>query len=465
MTPLASSFRDPAGFLFTREGRLYRQINRAGAAAFDAFMDSGLYEVLVSRGLLIPHEEEADLSRAATEQCHRLILPELVPYISYPYEWSFGQLQAAAMLTLRVQSAALKMGFVLRDASAFNVQFIGARPVFIDTLSFAPYVEGSPWDAYRQFCQHFLAPLALMAYTDVRLSKLALNFIDGVPLDLASRLLPWRTRLNLSLATHIHLHARMQRGHADDGARGDRAASGPTISKTGLLGVAESLAKAVDKLVWRMPATEWGEYYDNTNYSAGAALAKRELVRDYLAALPGPLRVVQDLGANNGEFSRIAAGFCHTVVSQDIDPVAVELNFRRCKQTGPDNILPLLQDLATPSPAIGWANAERDSFMLRGACDVVQALALIHHLAIGNNVPLASVAAMLAGLGRWLIIEFVPRSDSQVKTLLATRKDVFPDYTREGFEAAFRGHFQIRRVAGIPDSERTLYLMERDGLG
>lgn len=446
--------------MFSHEGSVYRQVNNSFAQTYDAFISSGLYDKLVSRKLLVAHEEITDGSVPGGPNCHRILKPEQIPFISYPYEWSFSQLKDAAMLTLRIQHEALKHGFILKDASAFNVQFLESRPVFIDTLSFDTYEPGSPWVAYKQFCQHFLAPLALMAYTDVELSKLTISHIDGVPLALASKLLPFKTRFNYSLATHIHLHSRMQQQHADDaGDKASATAKTTRLTEQGLKALMESLAGVVKKLDWKMPETEWGSYYANTNYSDRAGDEKRALVDRMLGSIPDKMKVIQDFGANTGEFSRIAARHCDLVVSQDIDPVAVELNYRENSANGPANILPLIQDFSSPSPAIGWGNAERDSFLQRSHCDALLVLALVHHLAISNNVPLSNIAQLFSSITRWLIIEFVPKSDSQVVRLLATREDIFVEYTREGFEKAFSEFFSIEETAAVPESERTLYRM------
>ena len=459
MDALPSSFRDNSGFVFSRSDCIYRQVNASYAKHYEQFMSSELYQTLVDKHWLVSHEELPDGAITGTPDCYKILKPQQIPYISYPYEWSFSQLKDAAILTLRIQHQALKHGFVLKDASAFNVQFLDASPIFIDTLSFEPYVEGTPWVAYKQFCQHFLAPLALMSYRDAELSKLMISHIDGVPLPLASKLLPIRTRVNYALAAHIHFHSKLQQNHADDAGTGARAAA-VNVSQKGLNAVIESLAKVIEKLRWKMPDTEWGDYYQKTNYSSQAAAEKHALVDAFLQGIPDTLNTIQDLGANTGEYSQIAARHCQLVVSQDIDPVAVELNYRLRKSDGPRNILPLVQNLVSPSPAIGWGNAERSSFMERAHCDALLALALIHHLAISNNVPLQGIAGQFAAITRWLVIEFVPKSDSQVMRLLATREDIFPDYTQAGFELAFSRHFQIEKAAAVPDSERILYLMK-----
>jgi len=246
--PLAGSFRDPSGFLFRHNGRLLRQVNACYADDLALLHSSGLYDALIEKELLIPHQE-VTLEWAATPAAVKVIEPEFLPFISYPYEWAFSQLKDAALATLRIQRLALKHGMTLKDASAFNIQFRQARPVFIDTLSFTAYREGNPWIAYRQFCQHFLAPLALMAHQDVRLGTLSRTHIDGIPLDLAAKLLPWSTRFQPSLFMHIHLHARSQKKHADshDEANSSKAKN-TSVSRKSLDGIVDSLRGAVRKL-------------------------------------------------------------------------------------------------------------------------------------------------------------------------------------------------------------------------
>ena len=452
--PLGSSFRDPSGFLFRSGGRLYRQVSAGYAPHLKLLEDGGLYDDLVGKGLLVAHED-ADLTLSPDGDAARILAPELVPFISYPYEWCFSQLKDAALATLRIQKRALANGLTLKDASAYNIQFMGGKPVLIDTLSFEPYVEGTPWVAYRQFCQHFLAPLALMAKRDVRLGSLLRTGIDGVPLDLASRLLPWTTRFNPGLLMHIHAHARSQKKHEGTA----KSARTTKVSRNQLLGILDSLRGAVKKLEWKPGGTEWGDYYDDTNYSDEAAGVKGDLVGAMLDRTgDGP---VWDLGANDGTFSRLAAERGRMTVAADIDPTAVEKNWRAVRQDGPANMLPLLMDLTNPSPSLGWAHDERDSLLGRGPAGAVLALALIHHLAISNNVPLDRLAAFFAAAGEHLIIEFVPKSDSQVQRLLATRVDGFPAYHREGFEAALAGFFETVEKQPIQGTERMLYLMRR----
>lgn len=453
---LAASFRDPSGFLFSVNGVLYRQVNRKYENEYARLMESGLYEKLVKAGLLIPHVE-VDQAPAESDAALKVIQPEHVPFISYPYEWSFGQLKDAALATLSIQRRALKLGMLLKDASAYNIQFVRGKATLIDTLSFEIYQEGQPWVAYRQFCQHFLAPLALMALKDIRLNQLLRVYIDGVPLDLASELLPWKTRFNFGLLTHIHLHAGAQKKYA--GLAGEEAKPRVgSMNKQAMTGLIESLDSTIKKLEWKPGGTEWGNYYDITNYSDAAFEHKKKLVGEWTSRIQPKL--VWDLGANNGVFSRVVSETGTPVVSFDIDPTAVEQNYRQVKAEKNERLLPLLLDLTNPSPSIGWANRERDSFGERGPADMALALAVIHHLAISNNVPLPQLANFFAETGKWLVIEFVPKSDSQVKKLLASREDIFPSYTREGFETAFKNRFRIHEAVNVNESERVLYLME-----
>ena len=448
-----ASFRDPDGFLFFKDGVLYRQINREYNQEYVHLMASGLYDRLVKSRSLISHRE-VDENPSWVESDNRIIQPQRVPFISYPYEWCFSQLKDAALLTLMIQKRALAYGMMLKDASAYNIQFLNSKPILIDTSSFGKYHEGMPWDAYRQFCQHFLAPLALMSCRDVRLNQLLRVYIDGVPLDLASELLPASTKFNLGLLTHIHLHASAQRRFADRRVY----AAGINMSKSAMIGLVESLEKTIKKLIWKPAGTEWGDYYDNTNYSDHAFEYKQQLVSGWVKEKQPA--IIWDLGANTGLFSRTAAAFGAKVISFDIDPLAVERNYQTVKKDKDENILPLLLDLTNPSPSLGWNHEERSSFSGRGPADMVLALALIHHLAISNNLPLDLIAAFFARLCKWLIVEFVPKTDSQVLKLLASRMDIFPNYTRDEFEKAFSDKFTIRMAESITGSERILYLME-----
>ncbi|WP_243974605.1 class I SAM-dependent methyltransferase [Vibrio natriegens] len=456
-----SSFRDNCGFVFNYQGKLYRQVNVCFADEFDAYLRSGLHQELINNNYLVNHDEQ-ELEGYQPEQLHKILAPEVIPYISYPYEWCFSQLKDAALLTLNIQLLALKYGFSLKDANAFNIQFYQGRPIFIDTLSFEQYQQGT-WVAYRQFCQHFLAPLVLKVHCDHRLGKLAELYIDGLPLDLTSRLLPKRTWLNFNILSHIHLHAKVQNYYGNKPQKSTTQLNDArTMTKEKLQAMLQGLKTFVQSLHWQGKNSEWGQYYQHTNYHSDAMKAKHQLIEHYLNRRVTKANTIADIGANTGRFSRLAGNYAEQVVAFDIDEVAVEFNYQQICKDGESNILPLVLDLFNPSASIGWANCERSSFISRGSFDVVIALALIHHLAISNNTPLKHIIRLLHHITQeQLIIEFVPKEDSQTKRLLATRKDVFPEYHKAGFEAALKGYFKIDSRDDIPNSSRTLYCLTK----
>ena len=449
-----ASFRDPSGFLFSRDQRLYRQVNLVYRDNYDHLMASGLYDALVGSKLLVPHQEVNIPPVGDSDQPYKILSPVQIPFVSYPYEWCFSQLKDAALTTLEIQTKALEFGMILKDSSAYNIQFTDGKPVLIDTLSFEKYREGEPWVGYRQFCQHFLAPLSLMAYRDVRLNQLLRIHIDGVPLDLTKSLLPLGTIFRPSLFTHIHLHAKSQHYFSDK-----KVSSKRTVSGQALLGILENLKATVKKLTWKGSSSEWANYYAETNYSKAALEKKKQLVGKFLDRVESGM--VWDFGANTGLFSRIASNRSNYTVCFDIDPLAVEKNYLVSVKQAETRILPLLLDLTNPSPGIGWENQERTSLIERGPADTVLALALIHHLAISNNLPLEKVAAFLRHITHNLIVEFIPKTDSQVERLLRTRKDIFPNYTQEVFECEFKNYFTTEASAPIPETDRVLYLMKR----
>jgi hypothetical protein len=451
---LESSFRDPSGFLFNEDGKLLRQVNDYYHKDYGLLMSSGLYAALVGKNLLVPHTELSG-HKGITHDAFKVIEPVRISFISYPYEWSFRQLKDAALTTLEIQKMSLEHGMTLKDSSAYNIQFHLGKPIFIDTLSFEEYQEGKPWEAYKQFCQHFLAPLALMSYTDIRLNQLLKLYMDGLPLDLTSKLLPWKTKLNFSMLMHLHLHAKSQKKYEHKGT----AARSIKITRANQLALLQSLMATVKNLKFPGQKTEWGDYYTFTNYTDRSFANKKEVISGFLDKI-NP-QTVWDLGANTGEFTQIASQRGAKCVAFDIDPLAVDANYKAVKKHGITNILPLVLDLTNPSPSIGWNNEERMGFKERPHPDVVFSLALIHHLAISNNLPLSKIGKFLSELCEDLIIEFVPKQDSQVKKLLESRKDIFPDYNEDGFEKAFSVFFDIMAKEKVGDSERSLYWMKR----
>lgn len=430
----STSYKDPSGFIFVEDGIVYRRITEYGRNNYDYLVASGLYDVLVTNGLLVWHNEVD----------RNVIKPEKIDFVSYPYEWSFSMLKDAALLTLAVQKLSLRYGMVLKDASAYNIQFKSGRPIFIDTLSFERYFGVLPWVAYRQFCQHFLAPLALMSYKCVELSRLLSLDLDGVPLSLASSLLPVRSKFNFGIFLHVYMHSKNQRKMGK--ARGK-------FGKTSMNGLVNSLESTIEKLELRVGSTIWSNYYrEEVEYDLDH---KREMVERYLSGLEGSM--VFDLGSNTGEFSRIASRKGYKVVSFDKDALCVEANYLVRDM----NVLPLVMDLTNPSPSIGWENSERQSIFERGKAHVVLALALVHHLVFSNNLNFNMIANFFSKLGKYLIVEFVPKTDNKVQLMLENREDIFGWYNQENFETVLGEFYNIVQKDNIRNSDRILYLGKR----
>ncbi len=455
----AGSFRDPAGFVFTREGKLFRQVNLSGKGDYDRLMQSGLYDALLREGLLIRHSESDISSGFSAGLAYKIIQPEVVPFISYPYEWCFSQLKSAALATIAVARTAFKFGMVLKDASAYNFQFVSGSFKLIDVLSLESYRPDKPWYAYSQFCRHFLAPLSLISFCrDGRMGLLLRDHLDGIPLDLASRILPLRAKFKFSLFSHLYLHSRTQKQYQD------KALDVEKFRMSGLQfeALLDSLESAVCGLSLRNEPSAWSGYYGEGVYSARATESKKEIVGQMLESLKPALAL--DLGANTGIFSRLARRAGAFTVSVDSDHAAVEKNFLTAVKEGDQGLLPLVIDLTNPSPGIGWENSERSSFFGRGPADTVIALGLLHHLAFSNNLPLDKIAAAFSRLGNSLVVEFIPKDDPQCKKMLSNRGDIFPGYTQEAFEREFSRFFLLQDSRIIKDSCRTVYLFTRKEL-
>lgn len=455
LEPVEGSFRDPSGRVYISGEKILRSVNECYAENYVYAQNQGLFSFLQQEGDLLPFRE----LECGIEEAWKTLEVDRVPVISYPYEWSFSQLKDAALLTLKIHREALERGMILKDASAFNVQFMSGRVVFIDILSFERWHDNQPWCAYGQFCRHFLAPLLLMVRRDLRYGLFLKEFIDGFPLDLTSSLLPWHTYLSPNICMHIHAHAWMQRKHENERASAEKARNAK-LSQTAMVTLCEGLSDYVAGLSLSGISTEWGDYYSSTNYSSYAFKEKEDIVRRVVHE-KSP-NIVLDLGANDGHFSKIVSEVASAVIAADIDPIAVEKHYLEVRK-GNRNIIPMIVDLINPSPALGWHGKERSSFFQRCQADMILALALVHHLAISNNVPLSKIAEMFACLGQTLIVEFVPKSDSQLQRLLASRKDIFTDYNEDGFRRAFSKYFTIEECIPVPESERKLFVMTGKG--
>lgn len=452
------SFRDPAGHVFIDSGRVKRGVTGWGAKAYEKLIASDLYTTLEKEKKLVAHEDSEDTSG----RFYKVLIPEVIPVISYPYEWCFSELKDAALLTLDIQRSALERGMSLKDATPFNVQFLKGRPIFIDTLSFEEYRE-IPWVAYKQFCEMFLAPLALMAKVSADFNKYLAVDLDGFDLSFASRSLPRGSWFDPGLLIHIHLHALSQSRYATNAEpEKKRKLAGLKLSKTALISMLENLRGVVTGLRPRQSRTTFGDYYEEQGHYSRQSEEFKTVNVEAWGHEAHPASVL-DLGGNTGRYARLFTKHGIPTVCVDSDPFCVEENYRLARMEDDLHMLPLRIDLANMPAGLGWASRERQSFFERCRPDLVLALALIHHLRISANVPLALLADFFAGFSPYLLIEFVPKEDIKVQALLALREDTFPDYDVTSFENIFSSSFQILKKAPVPGTARTLYLMKRCG--
>ena len=461
MTSDPGSFRDPFGHVFSREGKIYRSVFGPGVKDFEAARNAGIYEKLIDAGLLLRHEE-IDIGEKAPEGTVYCLTHPRLPIVSYPWEWSFSMLKDAALIHLDAMEILLPKGFWLRDASAFNVQYDGDTLRLIDTLSVGRRIPESPWVAYGQMCSHFLAPLAMAAYCDIRTLSLWRNYIDGYPLDLATMMLSFWRRYRPGLLMHLTLHARMQRlaDRKEDIGKA-KSRKKPVVTDRGLIGVVRSLRRTIDGIKWRRVSKVWEEYDSIRTYRDEDVARKSEYVDRVVKQLEPEM--VWDLGANTGEFSCIAASHGSFVVSIDGDPACTEHLFQKLSQERKIKaVLPLTMDLANPSPALGWNNSERFSLQDRGPADLVLGLALIHHLVLTSCVPLSLIAEWFGNLSKHLLVEFIPPTDPMVQKLLANRGNEHLPYNLDVFQTSF-GEFFSFVDQTILNNGRTLFLCERKG--
>jgi len=445
-----ASFRDPSGFIFTADGKIYRQINKIYAEHYSHFISSGLYQSLQDKQLILPHTELKENILDSVDWFITL-LPEQIPVISYPYEWCFEQLKDAALLTLQLVKLSVEKGMILKDATAFNIQFQKGRPVFIDTLSFEKYDATLPWIAYRQFCENFLFPLWLGHYHKINFQKILSIYPEGIPVEIATKLFPAKSRLNFGVWLHVRLQNKMSKKGAPDKMV-------TNFSKNKLLNLITHLEDIIRGLD-NSNKTTWSNYYDKSISSPEYLIEKEKIICDLLSQIQG--KKLLDLGANEGIFSRIAAEKGFDVVATDSDEQCINNMYKQIKKQNLANILPLCIDFTNPAPAIGFANRERASWNDRIHPDLVMALALIHHLVIGKNIPLRILAEYLNQLAPQLLIEFIPKEDEKTRILLQNKKDIYPEYTQKQFEYTFQSCFTIVEKQQVLGTGRFVYFMKR----
>jgi SAM-dependent methyltransferase len=459
--PEPGSFRDPESRVFYSGGGVYRALSKEGLADFEALAASGLLDDPRIVGTERADDTPAAASRLDGEVA-AVLRHEVVPFVSYPYEWTFSMLRDAALLQLDLLLAALDHGLVLKDSTPYNVQFKGARPVFIDIGAFERLREGELWVGYRQFCMLYLYPLLLQALKNVSFQPWLRGSIDGITATQMRGLMSVRDRFRRGLTTHVFLHARLEQRDVGSATAIKREVKRTGAERQLILANVRRMRRLVTRLDWTPQAGVWVGYGEHSTYDDNDARLKDEFVREVATSRTWPL--AWDLGCNNGRHSRIAAEGARHVVALDADDGTVELLYRELRDTADERILPLTANVADPSPPLGWRGLERKALLARGRPDLVLALALIHHITIGANVPVRELVDWLAELGGALVIEFPTREDPMVQSLLARKREgLHSDYEREFFERCLREAFDVRRSEQLASGTRVLYFATPKG--
>ncbi|MBE0644941.1 MAG: SAM-dependent methyltransferase [Bacteroidetes bacterium] len=448
MHVLPSSFRDPAGFMCETGGEMYRVVTTEGREDVQHFFDSGLYDELGKAALILPHEQVSP-SMVGMKDDVRVLRTNRLPFFSYPYEWSYAQFRDAALLTLDVTRRALNRGMILKDASAFNVSFHGTHAYFVDMLSFTRYTEGAPWLAYRQFCEHFLAPLLLSDYSGGQLFTMLQSHVDGIPLGIAASLLPLRSRFRFSESLHVHAHASGIRRFSVTGSQQARQRS------TNVGALVESLWGLVSRLPRRRGTSGWSDYYDSTVYSDSEEAEKEQFVRTFIEEITPS--AVWDLGSNTGRYARIASELGISTVAMDADPAVVDRMYQEGKARDDRTLLPLVMNIAQPSPRLGWAHEERASLQDRGPVDAALYLGIVHHLRFTHTIPLGKQIEYLAAIARNVVFEWIPPDDINVRRMIAGTVKEFLPYSIDILESELRKYFSVEKRMPVGSTGRLLH--------
>lgn len=451
------SFRDRNARVFAHEGKILRGLNPQALAEWEKLSATRFFRRFEREGTLV-HTERVDAAAPlppGLASWSAILSHQKVPFVSYPYEWCFGMLKDAALLQLELLLAALDEGMILKDSSAFNVQWNGALPVFIDVASFETQRSGEPWVGYRQFCQMFLYPLLVQAYRNVPFQPWLRGSLDGIEPEHCNALMSARDYLRAGVLTHVYLQAKAQShfGFTKRDIRVDlrNAGFGAELIKAN----ARGLRKIVRGLTWMRDRSTWSEYATENSYGQADAEKKASFVRSVV--MSRPLQLVWDLGCNTGRFSRIAAENAQCVVALDGDQLAIERLYQALKLEKNTTVLPLVGNVADPSPNLGWRGTERRSLAERGRPELVLCLALIHHIVIGANIPLGEFVNWLAALGGDVILEFVTKQDPMVQGLLRNKEDNYADYEQGCLERCLSSSFTIVRRETLGSGTRIMY--------
>lgn len=448
-----SSFRDPSGYVFVENNIVKRVINPIYFEQFKVLTDSGFYNTLFEKKYLIPHKTHSE------NKDQIIIEAQKIPFVNYPYEWSFLQYKHAALLTLKIQKLSLENNFILKDASAFNITFHEGKPIFIDTLSFDFYKENNPWLAYKQFIMHFLGPLVLSKYFGQEHLKMLSQNLEGISLQMLSGLLPFKSYFSPTLLTNIHLLAKYDKKYESD-----KKTINNNLSKASQIKLIDGLYDYILNLSVN-EKTEWDHYYNQINYNDVAYQFKKAVVKDWFLTIQGKSLI--DIGGNDGTFSRELKEQATLLIVADVDPNAVEQNYRQIVKNKEKKLLPIVVDVLNPTAKYGFNNEERFSFIDRvrdANLDGCLALAVIHHITLSGNIPFSLSAQFFSTMASNVLIEFPTRNDSWVQFLLDSKREFknhFDFYNEENFEKEYAVYFEIVKKERILSSERILYSLKR----
>ena len=452
------SFRDRTSRVFYRDGAVLRGLNAHAAQEWEVLKTEPFFQQSMAEGKIVRTEQviPTDASPSPRDgQWSILLKHQAIPFISYPYEWPFSMLQAAALLTLELQAAALNVDMTLKDATPFNVQWSGSQPVFIDIPSFERLRPGEPWVGYRQFCQLFLYPLFLQAYKDIPFQPWLRGSLEGIEPAQCAQLMSLRDMLRPGVLSHVILQAKAQASYAQTERNLKKDLRQAGFHKTLIQANVSRLRKLVAQLTWKQSQSTWSGYTEALPYTEREQHQKADFVRRITHSRRW--NIVWDLGCNTGTFSRIAAENADYVLAMDIDTLVIERFYRELTRDRSPNILPLISNVADPAPNLGWRGLERKALVERGRPDLTLCLALLHHVVISAHIPLREFITWLASLGTALVIEFVTRDDPMVRTLLRHKADHYTDYDLEYFERCLADAFVIDRQETLESGTRRLY--------
>ncbi len=455
----SGSFRDPESRVYYTGDSVYRALSAPGLADWEKLKSSGLYDELAGNGRLVATEavDSAEIPSSLVGDWAGALKHELIPTISYPYEWSFSQLRDAALLQLDLLLASLEKDIILKDSTPYNVQFRGAQPTFIDIGSFEALRAGEPWIGYRQFCTLYLFPLMLRAYKNVPFQPWLRGSLEGITPPEMAGLMSFRDGFRKGVFLHVNLHARAEKRYAGKSEQVQRDVKKAGFKKEIIVANVRKLHKTISKLSYTPDAEAvWVEYGTKNSYQGSETDEKKDFVRE--AASTRHWNRVWDLGANDHRFSLIAADHADHVVAVDGDEGIVDVVYRKLRDEGRTDITSLVMSLTDMSPDRGWDHKERRTLEARGKPDLVLILALIHHICITGNVPVNVYLDWLRSLDAALVIEFPTPDDVMVKTLFSGKREgLHLDYTRANFERLLGERFDIERTQELSGGTRVMY--------